>query len=262
MAYNIKLDIFEGPLDLLLHLIKRNEVDIYDIPIALVTAQYLEYIEMMKEMNLDLAGEFLVMAATLVHIKSKMLLPPDESAAEDEEDGVDPRDELVRRLLEYQRYKEAARELSDKTLLGRDVFARGPNVSLEGLDADLGFVDVSVFEIMEALKVILERAPKGKTIELSVERFKIADKINYVMEKLGAERSATFTSLFPEEATRGEIIVTFLAVLELVKLLMIRIHQTEDRVIRVYIPAVQAEEALAAEGNDSAAGEEEGNPDA
>ncbi len=243
MAYNIKLDIFEGPLDLLLHLIKRNEVDIYDIPIALVTGQYLEYIEMMKEMNLDLAGEFLVMAATLVHIKSRMLLPADESAPEEEEDGADPRDELVRRLLEYQRFKEAAKELSDKTILGRDVFSRGPNLSLEGLDEEMGFANVSVFELMEAFKVILARAPRERRIELTAERFKIADKINHVLEVIGSGGSATFTSLFPDGATRGEIIVTFLAVLELAKLLMIKIHQTENGVIRVYTPAEKKEGA-------------------
>ncbi|MFQ5735804.1 MAG: segregation and condensation protein A [Thermodesulfobacteriota bacterium] len=255
MAYNIKLDIFEGPLDLLLHLIKRNEVDIYDIPIALITGQYLEYIDMMKEMNLDMAGEFLVMAATLVHIKSKMLLPPDESAVEEEDDGLDPRDELVKRLLEYQRYKEAARELSDKTLLGRDVFARGPNVSLEGLDQDVGFANVSVFELMEALKVILARAPKEKGIELTVERFKIADKINHVMETLGRTQSATFTSLFPDGATRGEVIVTFLAVLELAKLLMIKIHQTDDGVIRVYAPAQPKAAEQAQDGQEEGSGD-------
>ena len=139
MDYKIKLDIFEGPLDLLLHLIKKNEVDIYDIPIALITGEYLESIEIIKDMTLDLAGEFLLMAATLVHIKSKMLLPPDVAETEEEEEGADPREELVRRLLEYQRYREAARELSEKEILGRDVFSRGPNVSLEGLDEEKGF---------------------------------------------------------------------------------------------------------------------------
>ena len=237
MPYKIKLDIFEGPLDLLLHLIKKNEVDIYDIPIALITGEYLEYIEMIKDMNLDLAGEFLVMAATLVHIKSKMLLPPDIAETEEEEEGADPREELVRRLLEYQRYREAARELSEKELLGRDVFSRGPNISLEGLDEEMGFADVSVFALMDAFKSILARAPKERRIELTVERFKIADKINEIMEKLGESRSAAFTSLFEDGAVRGEIIVTFLAILELAKLLMIKIHQTDDGVIRVYTRA-------------------------
>lgn len=240
-AYNIKLDIFEGPLDLLLHLIKKNEVDIYDIPVASITEQYLEYIEMMKEMNLEFAGEFLVMAATLVHIKSKMLLPVDEEAPPEEEEGIDPREELVRKLLEYQRYKEAAKELAEKNLLGRDVFTRGSEESLDELEEGAGFVNVSVFDLMEAIKGILERAPKERKIELTSERFKIADKINDVMEYLGRTRSAPFTSLFPDGATKGEIVVTFLAILELAKLLMIRLHQTDDGVIRAYIPEDKAE---------------------
>lgn len=250
MAYKIKLDIFEGPLDLLLHLIKKNEVDICDIPIAHITEQYLGYIDMMKEMNLDLAGEFLVMAATLVHIKSRMLLPVDEEAALEEEEGVDPRAELVQRLLEYQRYKDASAELAERRLLGRDVFARGSTIPTEGLEEGLGFVNVSVFDLMEAFREILKRAPAESTIELSTERFKIADKINHVLDLLSHDHSAPFVSLFPEGATRGEIIVTFLAVLELAKLLLIKIHQTDDGVIRVYVPersereAVEAGEAL------------------
>ncbi|MBI5642397.1 MAG: segregation/condensation protein A [Deltaproteobacteria bacterium] len=247
MVYNVKLDIFEGPLDLLLHLIKKNEVDIYDIPIARITEQYIEYIDIMKEMNLDVAGEFLVMAATLVHIKSKMLLPVDEEAVPEEDDGVDPREELIKRLLEYQRYKEAAKELAEKPVLGRDVFLRGPHVSIEELEEGAGFMEVSVFDLMGALKDILAKAPKAKAaIALTAERFKIADKINYVMELVNREKSIAFTSLFENDATRGEIVVTFLAILELAKLLMIRIHQTEDGIIRVYSPP-PAEEAAPAE---------------
>ncbi|MBI5235016.1 MAG: segregation/condensation protein A [Deltaproteobacteria bacterium] len=234
--YNIKLDIFEGPLDLLLHLIKKNEVDIYDIPIASITAQYLEYLEMIKEFNLEFAGEFLVMAATLVHIKSKLLLPVDEEAAPDEDEGFDPREELVARLLEYQRYKEAAHELNARPMLGRDVFARGGAFDTGELGGEPGFVNVSVFDLMEALKDIFKRAPKGRTIELTVERFKIADKINEIMELLAVQKSAVFTSLFRDDATRGEIVVTFLAILELAKLVLVRLHQTEDRIIRVYTP--------------------------
>jgi len=243
MAYNIKLDIFEGPLDLLLHLIKKNEVDIYDIPIAVITDQYLEYIDIMKDMNLDFAGEFLVMAATLVHIKSKMLLPADTTAAEEDEEGVDPREELVRRLIEYRVYKEAAKDLSARTLLGRDVFKRGSVVDHDELEQGAGLMSVSVFDLMEALKGVLARAPKERTIELTVERFKIADKINHIMERLNSEQSATFTSLFDSDATRGEIVATFLAILELCKLVLIKVHQTEDGVIRVFLPPPQAEDS-------------------
>ncbi len=238
MAYRIKLDIFEGPLDLLLHLIKKNEVDIYDIPIATITEQYLEYLEMMKAMNLELAGEFLVMAATLAHIKSKMLLPPSEEP-EDEETGEDPREELVRRLLEYQRYKEAARVLGERLVLGRDVFTRGMPVDAQEGE-EVAFVGLSLFDLVDALNQVLSRAPKTHVMNLSVDKFRVVDKINYIMDILNAERSVTFASLFPPHAERGEIIVTFLALLELAKLLMIRIHQTDDGIIRVYIPAKEA----------------------
>ena len=245
MTYNVKLEIFEGPLDLLLHLIKKSEVDIYSIPIAVITEQYIEYIDMMKEMNLDFAGEFLVMAATLVHIKSRMLLPVEALPEGSEEEGIDPREELVRRLLEYQRYKDAAAELGGRPLLGRDVFAKGQGVVPESEEP--GLMNISVFDLMEALKGILARAPRGVVLELTAERFKIADKINYVLERLGAEKSAAFTSLFPDGAVRGEIIVTFLAILELAKLLLIKIHQTDDGIIRVYSRGDMDEAAAAAE---------------
>ncbi len=232
MGYKVKLDIFEGPLDLLLHLIKKSEVDIYDIPISDITEQYLEYIELMKDMNLDFAGEFLVMAATLVHIKSRMLLPI-EATDEEEEEGEDPRAELIKRLLEYQRYKDASEELSRRNLLGRDVFIRGHDPG--GADfEEAGLINVSIFELMEALKEILKGASEESVMELTVERFNVADKINHILDLLAGSSSAAFTSLFPEKAQKGEIIVTFLAVLELVKLLLIKIHQTEDGIIRVH----------------------------
>lgn len=243
MAYNIKLDIFEGPLDLLLHLIKKNEVDIYDIPIAFITEQYLGYIDIIKEMNLDMAGEFLIVAATLVHIKSKMLLPVDEEAAGDEDEGRDPRAELVERLLEYQRYKEAAAELNGRLVLGRDIFIKGSPIPLDGLE-EAGYKNVSIFELMEALKAVLARAPKDRVIDLSHERFRIADKINLIMETIAANRSVTFAELFRPEASRSEIIVTFLAILEIAKLLLARIHQTDDGVIRVYSPVPPQGEQL------------------
>ncbi len=232
MAYKVRLDIFEGPLDLLLHLIKRNEVDIYDIPIADITRQYLEYIDILKEMNLNLAGEFLVMAATLTHIKSRLLLPIDAEES-GEEEGPDPREELIRMLLEYQRYKDAAVELGDRLVLGRDVFRRGHAMEVAS-DDEPGLMNVSVFDLMDALKSILDRAPGESRLELTVDRFTLADKINHVLEVLGRGESVTFVSLFPEDATKGEIIVTFLAVLELAKLVLIKVHQTGDGIIRVY----------------------------
>ncbi len=243
MSYKIKLDIFEGPLDLLLHLIKKNEVDIYDIPISVITEQYLEYIDLMKEMNLNLAGEFLVMAATLVHIKSRMLLPVPELVGEEEE-GIDPREELIQRLLEYQKYKEASEMLAGRTMLGRDVFPRGPSALAEATGDEPPPLSVSIFSLVEALKDILKRAPTESVLEISAERFTVAEKINHVLETLGRSGgTATFEALFDSGAPRGEIIVTFLAVLELVKLLLIKIHQTEDGIIRVYSASPAEEDA-------------------
>lgn len=247
MAYNVKLEIFEGPLDLLLHLIKKNELDVYDIPIANVVGQYLEYIEMMKGMNLDLAGEYLVMAATLVHIKSKMLLPLPEEP-DDEEEGEDPREALVRKLLNYQRYKEAAEEIAGRLVLGRDVFTRGaplPLEDFEDFEEEVGAVDVSLIDLLEAFKEILKRAPKSFDLDLTVDRFKIADKINHIMERFGSEKSVLFNELFPASATRGEVIVTFLAVLELSRLQLLRVHQADD-VIRLYLssPTEESKEVL------------------
>lgn len=243
MGYRVKLDIFEGPLDLLLHLIKKNEVDIYDIPVAAITEQYIEYLDMLKSMNLDLAGEFILMAATLIHIKSRMLLPIQEEG-EEEEEGEDPREELVRKLLEYQRYKEAAEELSKRLLLGRDVFTRGAPSPLEGLDeededSEGWFSDVSLFDLVEAFRRIIKKMPRPYELDITVDRFKVADKINYIMNVLSTSGSVPFKDLFARDASRGEIIVTFLALLELVKLLMVKVNQTDDGTIRIYSSANQ-----------------------
>ena len=234
MDYRVKLDMFEGPLDLLLHLIKKNEVDIYDIPIATVTEQYLEYIEMIKKFNLDIAGEFLLMAATLIHIKSRMLLPVTGEPEEGEEEG-DPREELIRRLIEYQRYKDAAAEMGERSILGRDVFVKGMT-QLEEAGAEEGLVNLSLFDLMEALKEVFDRAPGTAPLNLSTEKFSVVDKINEVMEFLRERTSTSFTSLFFRDTVKAEIIVTFLAVLELVKMRMIHIYQSEEGGITVYIP--------------------------
>jgi segregation and condensation protein A len=236
MAYKIKTAIFEGPLDLLLHLIRKNEVDIYDIPIAEITKQYMEYLELLKALDLNVAGEFILMASTLVHIKSKMLLPIEEEAQE--EDDYDPRDELVERLLEYQRFKEAAGELDSRNILGRDVFTRGQPYTLEGdeEDANAALVNITVFDLMEALQEVIDRIPKDYTVDLTTEQFNIIDKINLIMETLEEKQSATFISLFPAGGSKGEVIATFLAILELCKMLLIRANQSEDGVIRVYLP--------------------------
>lgn len=244
MDYNVTLDIFEGPLDLLLHLIKKNEVDIYDIPIAKITEQYLEYLELIKSLSLDIAGEFLLMATTLIHIKSKTLLPATEDAIEDEdEDFGDPREELIRRLLEYKRYKDAAQQIKDRNLLGRDVFVRG-ELPREDLEFEEVLESVSIFALLEALQRVLKKIPKPHLLDMSTERFNVVDKINDVMALLANSKSKTFFSLFPQEATKGEIIVTFLAILELSKLRMLRIHQSIEGNIRVYLPDLNISQGL------------------
>ncbi len=244
MDYNVTLDIFEGPLDLLLHLIKKNEVDIYDIPIAKITEQYLEYLELIKSLSLDIAGEFLLMATTLLHIKSKTLLPATEDAIEDEdEDFGDPREELIRRLLEYKRYKDAAQQIKDRNLLGRDVFVRG-ELPREDLEFEEVLESVSIFALLEALQTVLKKIPKPHLLDMSTERFNIMDKINDVMALLAKSKSTAFFSLFPQEATKGEIIVTFLAILELSKLRMLRIHQSIGGNIRVYLPDLNISQGL------------------
>ena len=241
-SYNVKLDIFEGPLDLLLHLIKKNEVDIYDIPIKDITEQYIEYMELAESMSLDLAGEFILMAATLIYIKSRMLLPVQETIEDvDEDDGVDPRGELMRKLLEYQRFKEVAEELSKRPILGRDVFVRGmtpfnlDDFVEEGSEY-AGLDNVTLFDLISIFRDILDRAPTSHMVDVTVDRFRVADKVNHVMEVLDRDGSVIFRDLFPKGAVKGEIIVTFLAILELGKLLMVRINQTDDGVIRVYKP--------------------------
>jgi segregation and condensation protein A len=220
----VQLEIFEGPLDLLLHLIKRNEVSITDIPIATITEQYLATLEVMQTFNLDVAGEFLVMAATLIHIKSRMLLPMADDE-EDEEEGTDPRQELVRRLLEYQRYKDVADQLERRELLTRDVFVRSA-APAEEIPAP-GFREVSVFELLTALKRVLDRLPKDVVHEVMLEKITVREKMTLLLDQLRTQGKILFESLFAEVTIRMEVIVTFLAMLELVKVRAIRIFQEE-----------------------------------
>ncbi len=221
--YTVRLEMFEGPLDLLLHLIKKNEINITDIPIALITEQYLDYLKLMKELNLDVAGEYLLMAATLLHIKSKMLLPA--SAEEEEESGEDPRAELVRRLLEYQKYKEAGSQLEQRPLLDRDVFIR--SVAADGEEPEQeGRISVSLFELLEAFRRVLERAKPETFHEVMLEPVTVEEKIEEILDLLQKEnRSIAFHRLFPEQSGRQIIVVTLLAVLELVKMKRIRVFQ-------------------------------------
>jgi segregation and condensation protein A len=239
--YAIKLDIFEGPLDLLMYLIKKNEIDIYNIPIALITEQYLHYLNMIKSLNLDLAGEYLVMASTLIHIKSRMLLPvPEEPSEEESED--DPRFELVKQLLEYQTFKEAATGLGERPLLERDVFVRTAPLpeEMEKSDAqEEEFIEVSIFELIEAFHNLVSRIGKKELLEIDLEKLSLTDIINDVMERLTREKNLTFDELLGEKRSRRNVIYMFLAILELIKLKMIKAYQTSAfGVIRVF-PAVE-----------------------
>ncbi len=221
--YTFRLDIFEGPLDLLLHLIHKNELDITNIPIALITEQYLEYLRLMKVLNLDVAGEYLLMASTLLYIKSKTLLPT--SSEEEAEEGEDPRAELIRRLLEYQKYKEAAAELEKRPMLDRDVFARSIAMEIEDGEEEER-VEVSLFELVEAFRKVLERAKEEEFHEVVLDRLSVEERVQELLSLLQREkRSMAFHLLFPEQASRRMIIITFLAVLELVKMKLIRIFQ-------------------------------------
>jgi segregation and condensation protein A len=242
MDYAIKLDIFEGPLDLLLHLIKKNEIDIYNIPIALITEQYIRYLNMIKSLNLDLAGEYLVMAATLIHIKSKLLLPvPEEPSEEDAEE--DPRFELVKQLLEYQTFKEAAANLEKRPLLERDVFVRSAPMPAELEKQDVEedeLIEANIFELIEAFHLLVSRIDKKELLEIDLETLSLTDIINDVMERLTRDKNLTFDELIGEKKGRRNIIYTFLAILELIKLKMIKAYQTSAfGVIRVF-PAVES----------------------
>ncbi len=222
-TYTVRLEMFEGPLDLLLHLIKKNKLNVTDIPIALITGQYLEYLKLMRVLNLDIAGEYLLMAATLLHIKSKMLLPT-SSRGEEEEGEPDPRAELVRRLLEYQQYKEVAFELERRPLLDRDVFSRA--VSQEREEPEEERVEANLFELLEAFRQVLEKAKLDAFHEVTLEPITLEEKIQEILFLLEREkRSMAFHTLFPEQASRRTVVVTFLAILELVKAKAVRIFQ-------------------------------------
>jgi len=219
--YHVKVDSFEGPLDLLLHLIQRDQLNICDIPIASITEQYLEYIKIMRALDLNVAGEFLVMAATLTYIKSRMLLP---SAAEDEEDEEDPRSELVHRLLEYKKYKEAALNLSHRDLLDRDVFIRP---SQEEEDRE-GEIEADLFQLIDALCDLLQRRKLEEFHEVTVDRVSLVDKIRELWGRMQDSKEATtFLSLFDCDRARDEVVITFLAILELIRSGMVRAYQRE-----------------------------------
>ena len=219
-SYKVELPFYEGPMDLLFHLIKKNEIDIYDIPIALITEQYLEYIEMLKVLNLDTIGDFLVMAATLMHIKSKMLLPPDP---EEDAEEADPREELVKRLIEYRKFRDAAEKLSGREQYYSELYDR--DASIEGLKKEEILLEVSVFDLISAFRSIIVRVKDKEFHEVTIEKLNINDKISDIMEKLNSNKSLTLQQFFEKMGSRYEMVITFLALLELIKLRLVKVVQ-------------------------------------
>lgn len=249
VGYKVELDVFEGPLDLLLHLVKKHELDILDIPIAFITEKYLAYLDMMQALSLDVAGEYLLMAATLAHLKSRELLPPEPGKASEEEelegeaeDEIDPREELIRRLLAYQKYKEAAFKLGDRPVMGRNVWGRGgrqEDVVAENVtpDAMAPLAEIPVLKLIEALDRAMSKAKIRLAHNVVVERLSVSQRIGELSDRLEQEPAFSFLSCFRflrEEVemspgdVRHEAVVTFLAVLEMAKLGIITVVQPES----------------------------------
>ncbi len=217
MTYKVKLEVFEGPLDLLLHLIKKEEVEIYDIPIAKITDQYVQYLELMEMLDLNIAGDFLVMAATLMHIKSKMLLPPDETSLEEEEEE-DPRAELVRRLLEYKKFKEAASQLQRKEDTQRKVFRRVGSVDAqEQLEGETYF-EASLFDLISAFSQTMKDIPKEVFLEIMKDEVTVEEKIHDILHLMVKKEIIPLSEVFSAAKNKVEIVVTFLAILELIRI--------------------------------------------
>jgi segregation and condensation protein A len=234
-------------MDLLLHLIRKQKINIYDIPIALIARQYLDYLSLMKTLNLSLAGEFLVMAATLLYIKSRMLLPKEDTTEPEDEEVLDPRGELVRQLIEYERFKDAAGSLVARERIWRDSFSRDPlpvpKKSEE--EDDVWAEDLQLFDLLAALQGVLDRAPSDQYFEVSRENWTVEERIQMVMERLESESTIPFNELFDEHWSRPLIIVTFLGLLELVRMNLVRLFQGEwfgpIHVTRRFVPAGEAD---------------------
>jgi segregation and condensation protein A len=224
-SYSVKLENFEGPLDLLIHLIKKNEVNIYDIPIALITKQYLDYLDLLQDLNLDLAGDFVVMAATLIHIKSRMLLPRPDPTQEDPEE--DPREVLVKRLIEHQKYKAAAELLHERETLREAQWMRPDervaSIAGEEYEPEL---EVDLFTLLSAFRDVLERAKQRPRLALPPEQVSIEERIDHLLARLSETEACGFEDLFATDHSRGAMITTFLALLEMIRLKMIRVFQT------------------------------------
>lgn len=225
--YKVKLEVFEGPLDLLLYLIKKDEIDIYDIPIERITKQYLAYMEMFKILDLEVAGDFVVMAANLIYIKSRSLLPKDLQPPEEAAEEDDPRWELVRQLLEYKKFKDAAGHLQQRELARENLFARGLEKAESLGERPLG--EVSVFDLINAFQTVVKRLQQTEELrEIFEENFTVSDKIDLLLKMTSTGVTLSFSALFSGAASRTEVVVTFLALLELIRLKQIRAQQSEE----------------------------------
>ncbi len=223
MTFEARLEIFEGPLDLLLHLVKTHEIDISDIPIATITDQYLEYLDLLRALDIDVAGEFLVMASTLMHLKSKMLLPEEK---QDLEEIEELKEEVLRPLREYLQLKDAANELESRDILYRDVFKRGSEISgTEKLEEDIDTAKVNLYELMEAFRKVIKTRYPGVVLKFKAAKWSVMQKTAEIMRRLKEKRNLYFTDLFSEDRSLSELIATFLALLELVKNGSINIFQ-------------------------------------
>ena len=232
-TYKVQIkNVFEGPMDLLVHLIKKHEMDIYDIPIALITEQYLQYIEWMKAINIDIAGDFILMASTLTKIKSRMLLP----IHGEEDDDDDPRLEIVKPLEEYLRIRSAADELASRNLLGEDTFVRNPNLEDFAVDQDGEIIKVGLFELIDAFQKIIEKISDQRGMDiLSADTISVRDRIAQLIDIFETKKSVTFDELFSSNVDKSEVVVTFLAILEMVRLSLLTIVQnTQSGIIRLF----------------------------
>jgi segregation and condensation protein A len=250
--YPVKLANFEGPLDLLLYLIKKNEVNVYDIPIALVTGQYLDYLDLMQELDLDVAGEFLVMASTLIHIKSRLLVPRLETATDTDEEE-DPRDALVRRLLEHQKFKAAAELLHEREIVRSAQWprpdSRVEDIAGEPFEREL---EVDLFSLLQAFQSVIARSRERPSVMLPAEVVPVETRIEELLERLSETEACAFEDLFVNTSSRRDLITTFLALLEMIRLKLIRVFQGDTfGPIRVYKRARPADAPMHGRGENT-----------
>ena len=223
MTFKTKLEVFEGPLDLLLHLIKINEVDISDIPIATITDQYLEYLDLMRALDINVAGDFLVMASTLMHIKSKILIPKQE---DDLVEIEDPREEIIRSLTEYMQLKDAAHELASRDILYRDVFKRG--IKIERGEEDIATTKVTLYDLMDAFKKVIRKKHPGIVLRFSAQSWSVKKKMVEIIRILKEKKKLLLGDLFSTMESVSEMIATFLALLELVRTGFVNVFQEKE----------------------------------